>query len=57
MTCSGATWQKFDILSLTSWPIGFSERQTIRSGDSPKPRSSLTDACVGFVFGSPVERG
>lgn len=29
----------------------------MRSGDNPKPLNSLTEACVGFVFGSPVARG
>ena len=57
LTCSGATWQKFEILSFTACPIGFSLRHTIRSGDSPRPLSSLTLACVGFVLGSPVVRG
>jgi hypothetical protein len=57
LTCSGATWQKFEILSFTACPIGFSLRHTIRSGDSPRPLSSLTLAWVGFVLGSPVVRG
>lgn len=56
-TCSGDTWQKLDILCLTDWSMGFSERHTIKSGDKPNPRSSLTLACVGLVLCSPVEDG
>jgi hypothetical protein len=37
--------------------MGFSDRQTMRSGDKPNPRNSLTLDCVGFVFGSPVDFG
>lgn len=57
LTCSGPTWQKLDIFSLTVWSIGFSERHNIRSGDKPSPLNSLTDDCVGFVLGSPVDFG
>lgn len=57
ITCSGATWQKFEIFSLTELPIGISDLQTIRSGDKPNPRNSLTLDCVGLVLGSPVDFG
>lgn len=57
ITCSGATWQKLEIFSLAELPIGISDLQTMRSGDKPNPRSSLTLDCVGFVLGSPVDLG
>ena len=56
-TCSGATWQKFDIFSLTDISNGVWLLQTIRSGDKPNPRNCLTLCCVGFVFCSPVALG
>lgn len=57
ITWSGSTWQKLLIFCFTSTPMGFSDRQTIRSGLRPHPRSSLTELCVGFVLGSPVALG
>ena len=51
------TWQKFDIFSLTLSSTGFSLLQTMRSGEIPRPRNSLTLACVGFVLCSPVAFG
>lgn len=57
ITCSGATWQKFDIFSFTVWLIGFSDRHNIKSGDKPRPLSSRTEDCVGLVLGSPVAFG
>lgn len=37
--------------------MGFSERQTIISGERPRPLNSRTDDCVGFVLCSPVDLG
>lgn len=56
-TRSGLTWQKLETFFFTSSPIGSSLRQTMRSGLRPEPRSSLTLAWVGLVFGSPVDLG
>ena len=49
--------REFDIFSLTLSSTGFSLLQTMRSGEIPRPRNSLTLACVGFVLCSPVAFG
>lgn len=58
-TCLKATSQKFDIFLLTCSTLeqAFVLLQITRSGVKPKPLSSRTLACVGFVLSSPVAPG
>lgn len=58
-TCLKATSQKVDIFFFTCSTLlhGFVLLQIMRSGVKPKPLSSRTLACVGFVLSSPVAPG
>ena len=53
-TASGSTSQNRAILSRMPRESGSSERATMMSGWMPISRSSATECCVGFVFGSPT---
>ena len=48
------TLQKSEIFSRTSFPSGFSQRQTTMWGAMPISRSFATDCWVGLVFSSPA---
>lgn len=58
-TCLKATSQKFEIFCFTCSTLehGFVLLQITRSGVNPRPLSSRTLACVGFVLSSPVAPG